>query len=138
MNQPLTVSRDFHVIRRQRGCKKFRDGSAPENPTGRVPRIARLMALALHCEHLIRAGVVADQTELARMGHITKSRMTQIMALLNLATDIQEQILFLRCTQGGRDAIKERDIRPIAASIEWMTQRRMWSALQSTLGSKKT
>ena len=32
----------------------------------RVPRVARLMALALRFDQLIRDGVVADQAELAR------------------------------------------------------------------------
>src|SRR5262249_35579164 len=125
----LTVPRSFHLSRRHRGTKKFRGGSAPDVAVGRVPRIARLMALALHCEQMIRDGIVADQTELARIGHISKSRMTQIMGLLSLATDIQEEILFLPRTPSGRDAIKEEDVRPIAATIDWGKQRRMWADL---------
>ena len=57
---------------------------------------------------------------------ITTARMTQIMTLLNLAPDIQEMLLFLPRTQRGRDAITEMDVRPIAATLDWRKQRRMW------------
>ena len=130
MNGQFTVTRQFHINRRQHGRKQFRDGEAPAVPTGRVPRIARLMALAIRCEQSIRDGVVADQSELARCGQITTSRMTQIMSLLNLAPDLQEEILFLPRTERGRDIVKETDVRPIAATLDWRKQRRMWAALQ--------
>ncbi|QDU25001.1 hypothetical protein ETAA8_00620 [Anatilimnocola aggregata] len=102
MNQQLTITREFHINRRHHGRKQFRDGMAPDVPVGRVPRIARLMALALRCERLIRDGVMTDQSELARFRQITTSRMTQIMSLLNLAPDLQEQILFLPRNERGR------------------------------------
>ena len=88
------------------------------------------MALALRCKRLIQDGTVADQSELARFGQITTSRMTQIMSLLNLAPDLQEQILFLPRTEYGRDAVKETDVRPIASTLDWRKQRRMWAALE--------
>ena len=56
--------------------------------------------------------------------------MTQIMVLLNLAPDIQEQILFLPWTDRGRDVVKETDVRPIAQTLDWGKQRRMWAALK--------
>ncbi|MEQ8785151.1 MAG: HDOD domain-containing protein [Pirellulaceae bacterium] len=43
------------------------------------------MALAIRLDQLIRDGVVTDQAELARLGHVTRARLTQIMNLLNLA-----------------------------------------------------
>jgi hypothetical protein len=88
------------------------------------------MALAIRCEKLINDGVVADQSELARYGQITTARMTQIMSLLNLAPDLQEQILFLPRTERGRDIVKETDIRVLAATLNWRKQRRPWAALQ--------
>ena len=130
MNQKLTINREFHVTRRHHGRKQLRNGAARDVPSGRVPRISRLMALAIRCNQLIRDGVVADQAELAHFGHITLARMTQIMLLLNLAPDIQEQILFLPRTQHGRDRIKEMDVRPITQTLDWRKQRRMWAALQ--------
>ena len=129
MNETLKVTRKFHVARRQHGRKQLHNGSAPEMPVGRVPRIARLMALAIRCDQLIRDGVIANQSALADFGHITTARMTQIMTLLNLAPDIQERILFLPRIEHGRDVVKETDIRPIAATLDWRKQRRMWAEL---------
>lgn len=129
MNQKLTINREFHLTRRHHGRKQLRDGAAQDVPSGRVPRISRLMALAIRCNQLIRDGVVADQAELAHFGHITPSRMTQIMMLLNLAPDIQEQILYLPRVEQGRDPIKENDLRPITRTLDWRKQRRMWMGL---------
>jgi len=56
--------------------------------------------------------------------------MTQIMALLNLAPDLQEQILHLSRVGSGRDLVKETDVRPIATTLDWCKQRRMWARLQ--------
>jgi hypothetical protein len=57
---------------------------------GGVPRVARLMALALRFENLIRKGRVADYSDLARLGHVSRARLTQIMNLLLLAPDNPE------------------------------------------------
>lgn len=133
MNEPLKVTRRFHVARRQNGRKQFRDGAAADVPVGRVQRIARLMALAIRCDRLIRDGIIANQSALAEFGHITTARTTQIMTLLNLAPDIQEQILFLPHTEHGRDKIIENDVRPIAQTFDWNKQRRMWSNLQRSI-----
>lgn len=129
MNGPLTINREFHVTRRHHGCKQLRNGTTPDVPAGRVPRIARLMALAIHCDQLIRDGVMTDQSELARFGHITTARLTQIMSLLSLAPDLQEQLLFLPRTEHGRDMVKETDIRPLTTTLDWRKQRRMWADL---------
>src|SRR5690349_7437481 len=77
----------------------------PEIEQGRLPRVTKLMALAIKFDQMIRDGVVADQAELARLGHVSRARMTQIMNLLNLAPDIQEQLLFLPPTVGSEDAV---------------------------------
>ena len=65
-----------------------------------VPRIARLLALAIRLEGLIRQGALRDYAEIARRGRVTRARMTQIMKLLDLAPDLQEQILFLPPLRG--------------------------------------
>lgn len=62
-----------------------------------------------------------------RLGHVTRARLTQIMNLLCLAPDIQEEILFLPATERGRDAITEKQLRPIAALADWRKQRQLWS-----------
>jgi len=51
------------------------------------------------------------------------------MNLLNLAPDIQEAILFLPRTVKGRDQIREKEVRPIAAVAHWSRQRKIWDRL---------
>jgi len=71
-------------------------------------------------------GEVADYADLARLAHVSRARITQIMNLLHLAPDIQEDILFLPPTDGSRDPIREHMVRPIAAIIDWRKQRTLW------------
>jgi hypothetical protein len=75
---------------------------------------------------MVRRGEVKDYAELARLGHVTRARVTQIMNLLNLAPDIQEAILFLPAVERGHDPVKEWQVRPIAAEAVWAKQRKRW------------
>jgi hypothetical protein len=68
---------------------------------------------------------VTNQAELARLGHVTCARLTQIINLLNLAPDTQEDVLHLPRVQQGRDPVTERDLRPICEMVDWTKQRRM-------------
>jgi hypothetical protein len=116
------------------GALELRAGEAPATaapaaPAGRVPKVARLMALAIRFDGMLARGHVKDYAELARLGHVTRARLTQVMNLLNLAPDIQEQILFLPPTVNGRDPVKEWMVRPVAAATRWADQRRKWRAL---------
>jgi len=125
-----TVTRQIHfAVRGHR--KQAVVGPAPEPaaPRGRVPRVARLMALAIRFERLLDEGVVANQSELARLAHVTQPRMTQIMNLLHLAPDIQEEILFLPEMVKGRDPIHERMLREVVSCTDWRVQRRQWRLL---------
>ena len=111
-----------------------RNGNHPQDDDrtiepGNVPRLSKLMALAIRFDGLVRGGEVRDYADLARLGYVTRARITQIMNLLNLAPDIQEGILFLPRTVKGRDPIRERDVRPIAAVPHWHRQRKMWKKL---------
>ena len=120
MSSGFTLTRPFHVRRGQSGRRGIHTGEAPSTPpAGRVPRVARLMALAIHYDQLLRDGVVADQAELARLGHVSRARLTQIMNLLNLAPDIQEFLLHLQPTERGREAISERHLRQMATTLDW-------------------
>ena len=96
---------------------------------GRVPRVARLLALAHRFEELVRTGVADNYADLARLGHVTRARVTQIMNLLGLAPDIQEAILCWPAVQGGKDPISERGVRAVVAELEWQTQWKLWMLL---------
>jgi hypothetical protein len=123
MNQNVIVKRRF-------GVNAARRRPSVAIPTATIPRVARLMALAIRFDQLIRDGVVADQAELARLGHVSRARLTQIVNLLNLAPDIQEDILLLPSIARGCHVISERDVRAIALMSDWQCQRKAWSELQ--------
>lgn len=103
---------------------------APSASAGRVPRVARLMALALYYERLMADGAISTQAEIAALSHVTRARVTQVMNMLHLAPDIQEAILFLPLTQAGHDPIHERHLRPMAAQVDWSLQRQQWEKLR--------
>ena len=130
MNTPtLTFTSNLHRQRRRNGRLELRPQApaAPSPaPVWRVPRISRLMALAIRFDEMLRRGEVKDLAELARLGHVTRARATQILNLTMLAPDIQEALLFLPLITGGRDTIKEWQVRPVAAEPVWGRQRRMW------------
>src|SRR5262249_50887332 len=96
---------------------------------GRVPRIARLLALAHRFEDLVRQGIIADYATLARLGQVSRARVTQIMNLVHLAPDIQAQILLLPPTLKGRDPLFLRQVQPIAQALDWRRQRALWRKL---------
>jgi len=128
----LTIQRRVH-FGRGRNSRKVIQKDPPvtteQVPLGSIPRISRLMALAIRFDRLIQSGEICDQAEVARLGLVSRARVTQIMNLLQLAPDIQEEILFLPRTQRGRDPIREIMVRPIAAVPDWEKQRRMWKQL---------
>ena len=71
MTKPITFECNLHFERSGRGSRKtIREGEA-KDPTprssDRVPRVARLMALAIRFDELIRTSAVADYAELARL-----------------------------------------------------------------------
>jgi hypothetical protein len=91
--------------------------------SGRVPRVSRLMALAVKFQDLLLQGTVRTHAELAELGHITRPRVCQILGLANLAPTLQETLLFLPKTVTGPDRITENRLRRIASLVDWEAQR---------------
>ena len=91
---------------------------------GRAPRIARLLALAHKLDAMVRSGEVAGYAQLARLGHVSAARLTQIMVLLHLAPAIQEYILFLSAADAR--FITELELRKIAREPRWDRQRELF------------
>jgi hypothetical protein len=139
MSTPLTLEWDIHFNRHGRGApKELRAGqelASPPTLPARLSRVARLMALALRFEKLLRSGEVANYAELARLGRVSCARISQILNLLQLAPDIQEQLLFLTRRRRGRDPIHLARLQPIAAKLDWAKQRPMWRELLAFTGS---
>jgi hypothetical protein len=134
MSTTMTIELPVHFQRGGRGSRKeLRSGmEAAPMPPGRVPRVARLMALALRFDGLVHTGQVTSYSALASLGHVTRARVSQILNLVCLAPDIQEALLFLPLTVRGRDPIILADLMPIAAAFDWRKQRRLWRKLLPT------
>src|ERR1700681_3043574 len=127
-NTEVTYAVDFRAGRSSNQQSPDCEGAVPS-----IPRIARLMAIAIRFERLVRTGTIRDYAELARLGRVTRARMTQIMKLLDLAPDIQEQILFLPNIRG----LNERNLRSIVHRIDWNEQRRMFQKMTEGLVSAR-
>lgn len=125
----IQTQHKIHFKSGRRSRKELAEGVAASTAKGRVPRVTKLMALAIRLDQLIRDGHVSDQAELARLAHVSRARLTQIMNLLQLAPDIQDAILHLPMTARGRDEITERVLRPIAGMVSWKGQRRAWQTI---------
>ena len=132
MGASLTIECDIHFRRRGGGKhKELQTENLQPDATraGRVPRISRLMALTIRFDFLLQAGAIRDYAELAKLGHVSRARVSQIMNLRLLAPDIQEQILCLPRTEHGRDPIHLRHLQTVARVIDWRRQRLVWSKL---------
>ena len=131
----LTLTSRIHFRHAAKGRLELAAGAAPvdaeEPAAGRVPKVARLMALAIRLQGMLDRGEAKDYAELARLGHVTRARLTQVMNLTLLAPDLQEALLFLPPVRGGRDPVKEWQVRPVAAEPVWADQRRAWRRLQT-------
>jgi hypothetical protein len=83
-----------------------------------------LMALAVKYQEMVDRGELRDYADIARLGYVSRARITQIMNLTNLAPDLQEYLLiptgFLP---------PERQLRELLAQIAWDDQRRSWRKL---------
>jgi hypothetical protein len=70
MTKGLTTTTRVY-FKQGRGTRKvMKEGEAPEPPQSAVPRISRVMALAIWMHELADAGEVADYADLARLAHI--------------------------------------------------------------------
>jgi hypothetical protein len=137
MTPSLTLECQVHLDRRAKGRQELRSGAAPPRPApepGRVLRVARLLALAHRFDELVRQGVVENYSGLARLGHVTPARISQVMSLLFLAPAIQEEILFWPRIARGRDPLRLAELQPIARVMDWKTQQMLWAGLIARRG----
>ena len=107
---------------------KGRNGGRRRSPAGpnvpdppRISRIARLMALALKFQDMVDRGEVRDYADIARLGFVTRARLTQIMNLLLLAPNIQEVLLSEMLPM--HTSIPERTLRAVAQMVLWEDQK---------------
>lgn len=125
-DQTLEVEITIDLVKGRSGHR--RSSAVPKVPDPpRIPRITRLMALAVKFQDMIDREEVRDYADLARLGYVSRARITQIMNLLNLAPDIQEELLSLAGDPEVPQPIGERHIRRVVSAVDWRVQRQRWS-----------
>ena len=114
------VRYSFQVKRAGAGSPKRVVAGKAAPVAGKVPRSARLLALAHKFQGMLDRGEVKSMADLARLGRVSRARITQIMDLLMLAPDIQGELLF------GEDDVSLKDLLPIIRAALWSSQRSKW------------
>ena len=87
------------------------------------------MALAIKFQGMVNRLEVCDYADLARLGYVTRARITQIMNLLLLAPEIQADILSWAAHTEDSRQLAEHEVRKIAHIPEWEPQRKLWRDL---------
>jgi hypothetical protein len=104
--------------------------TAPERAIcSRPPRVTCLLALAHRFEELVESDQVRDYADIARLGRVSRARVSQILKLLALAPSIQEHLLFLPPRIPGDEPITERDLRRVVRELRWDRQRELFAQL---------
>ena len=114
-----------------------RKPAAPKPPAcepGRVPRVARWLALSIRLEARLADGTLADAAAVARDSHVTRARVSQVLNLAFLAPDIQEAVLGLPRMAAGRDPVTLGDLQKVALTLDWAKQRALWGKLRKSKG----
>jgi hypothetical protein len=106
---------------------------APREPTARLPRVTRLLALAHRIDRMIRVGDIRDWAEAARLVGVTRARMTQIANLTLLSPSIQAALLDLEVARGSTDPLTERALRTVVNQPVWDIQHRSQCEILTTL-----
>jgi hypothetical protein len=124
----IVVSAPLHRVR-----VRHRQGFLNQAPVVRLPvrrpaRVAIMLALAHTIDAAISAGRLRDQGDAAQRLGLTRPRITQLLALLQLAPDLQERVLFLEAVDGV-EPLTERDLRPVTRVLYWADQRAMLPAV---------
>jgi hypothetical protein len=120
----------FRLHAAGRSTGKAGPSSTPPSGTGRLPRVTQVLALAIQFQDMIQRREARDYADLARLGGLTRERMSQIMELVWLAPDIQKEILEFPPTLTARFPISEVAARRIAGDLSWEEQQELWRELK--------
>ena len=124
----IVVAAPLHRVR-----TRHRQGFVEQAPVLRLPvrrpaRVAIMLALAHTIDAAIAAGRLRDQGDAAERLGFTRPRITQLLAMLQLAPDLQERVLFLEAVD-GLEPLTERALRAVTRPLCWADQRAMWPAI---------
>ena len=119
---------DVEIVIGPNGRFWHRERPEPPAAAAPIPRITRLMALAIKFQTMVDRREVRDYADLARLGYVSRARLTQVMNLLLLAPDIQELLLL----PDARTAkIHETYLRAVVNSEDWAEQRQLWELMRT-------
>ncbi len=133
-DSPLNIQFAFRPKRRAAGRPPQENNAAAPRcapPPGSAPRISQVLALAIQFQEMLRLGEAKDCADLARLGGLTRERISQIMKFNWLASDLQLEILNLKQAPGERFPVSEVAVRRIAERLSWTEQRSLWRKLKS-------
>ena len=118
-----SISLDIHLKIGSCGHMQVRKGKKPAHakPT-RIPRITRLMALAIKYEQLYENGVIEEHYTLARMAGVDRSQISRILRLRLLAPEIQEAVLNLPDSEDGKEPFSWRELDSLTRILVWEEQ----------------
>jgi hypothetical protein len=133
MSEPARIEIEFQLNPTVRAVNR-QERAEPEAPPvrhryTRFPRIVQVMALAIHFQEMLERGEARDYADLARLGCVSRERISQIMMLRWLAPEIQQEVLGLPKTPGGRFPVSETALRAVAKVVRWEEQRGRWEGL---------
>ena len=118
----IVVATPLHRVRARHGQGFVRQAPVVRLPVRRPARVAIMLALAHAIDTAIAAGRLRDQGVAAERLGLTRARITQLLALLRLAPDLQERVLFLQAVD-GLEPLTERELRPLTRLLCWDDQR---------------
>jgi len=125
------VTGTLHRIQRGHGRAFVAQPPPVIAPVHRPARVALMLALAHKIDAAIAAGQLHDQADAARRLDLTPARVTQLLALLALAPDLQERVLFLESLD-GLEPLTERALRRATRTRSWEAQRAICRTLLPT------
>jgi hypothetical protein len=129
------VTGALHRVQRRHGRDFVAQPPPAVVPVVRPARVAVMLALAHKIAAAITAGRLHDQADAARRLDLTRARITQLLALLALAPDLQERVLFLESID-GIEPLTERALRRTIRTWSWDTQRAIYQSLTPTSSGK--
>jgi hypothetical protein len=130
MPRHSSIEIQFPLHSPSRNVPEAQAGGPPR--AGRLPRVTRVLALAIQFQEMLRGGEVRDCADLARLAGLSRERISQIMKLTWLAPDIQMEVLYFPPVAGVHFPVRERALRAIADRMGWAEQRDLWSKLKQT------
>jgi hypothetical protein len=132
VNQLLSPQQSPKSRRGKSGLQGNRRGRSRTNsqsqPAVCVPRISRLLALAIRFEAMLKRKEVLSLADLARLGQVSRARVTQILNLLLLSPALQERILTLDGTDSSA-RVCERNLRKLTQVWDFDEQQRLYEGI---------